>query len=71
VAPYIKDKKYSFPVLLAAQYVNGLTPDAGVPQNWIVDAQGKWKWMQVGFGADSEWEKKMMERLEGVEKAEK
>jgi thiol-disulfide isomerase/thioredoxin len=71
VAPYMKDKKYSFPVLLAAQYVNGLTPDAGVPQNWIVDAQGKWKWMQVGFGEGNDWEKKMMEKLEGVEKAEK
>jgi thiol-disulfide isomerase/thioredoxin len=57
VAPYMKEKNYSFPVLLASQYVGKLNPSAGVPQNWIVDANGKWTWMQVGFGDEEGWEK--------------
>jgi thiol-disulfide isomerase/thioredoxin len=64
VEPYIKEKKYSFPVLLASRYVNGLTPALGVPQNWIVGADGRWEWLQEGFAAD-EWEKRVMEKLEG------
>jgi thiol-disulfide isomerase/thioredoxin len=68
VAPYMKDKKYSFPVLLASRYVTDMTPALGVPQNWIVGADGKWEWKQEGFGPDSDWEKKMMEKLEGKKK---
>lgn len=67
VAPYMKDKKYSFPVLLASQYVNGVVPALGVPQNWIVTADGKWEWKQEGFAPDEEWEKRVMEKLDGKE----
>ena len=67
VAPYMKDKKYSFPVLLASQYVNGVAPAVGVPQNWIVGADGKWEWKQEGFGDGEGWEKAVMEKLEGKE----
>ena len=65
VEPYMNDKKYSFPVLLAAHYVNELVPALGVPQNWIVGADGKWEWKQEGFGDGEGWEKKVMEKLEG------
>jgi hypothetical protein len=44
-----------------------LLPDGlGIPQNWIVDGSGKWRWQQVGFGTDDaqEWGKKLVERLE-------
>ncbi|HEY4907281.1 MAG TPA: redoxin family protein [Candidatus Acidoferrum sp.] len=70
VEPYMKEKKYSFPVLLASRYVNGLTPALGVPQNWIVGADGRWEWLQEGFAPD-EWEKRVMEKLEGKEGAGK
>jgi thiol-disulfide isomerase/thioredoxin len=64
VAPYMKDKNYTFPVLLASRYVSELTPGEGVPQNWIVGADGKWTWMQIGFGEDSDWAGKMLKKLE-------
>ena len=64
VAPYMKDKNYTFPVLLASRYVSELTPGEGVPQNWIVGADGKWAWMQIGFGEDSDWTGKMLKKLE-------
>ncbi|HXM14078.1 MAG TPA: hypothetical protein VN933_02475, partial [Candidatus Eremiobacteraceae bacterium] len=62
--PYMKDKKYSFPVLFASRYVSGVTPALGVPQNWIVGADGKWEWKQEGFAPD-DWEKSVLEKLEG------
>jgi thiol-disulfide isomerase/thioredoxin len=65
VVPYMKEKNYSFPVLLASQYVGEVNPSAGVPQNWIVDANGKWTWMQLGFGEGEGWENEMLEKLEG------
>jgi thiol-disulfide isomerase/thioredoxin len=65
VEPYIKEKKYSFPVLLASRYVNDVAPAFGVPQNWIVGADGKWEWKQEGFGDGGDWEKSVMEKLEG------
>jgi thiol-disulfide isomerase/thioredoxin len=64
VEPYMKDKKYSFPVLFASRYVSGVTPALGVPQNWIVGADGKWEWKQEGFAPD-DWEKSVLEKLEG------
>jgi thiol-disulfide isomerase/thioredoxin len=64
VAPYMKDKSYTFPVLLASRYVGELTPGEGVPQNWIVGADGKWAWMQIGFGDDSDWAGKILKKLE-------
>jgi thiol-disulfide isomerase/thioredoxin len=67
VEPYIQENKYTFPVLLAKDLVWDLIPDGlGIPQNWIVDGSGKWRWQQVGFGMDDaqEWGKKLVERLE-------
>jgi hypothetical protein len=64
VEPYIKDHKYAFPVVLAKDFVNDLIPSLGIPQNWIVDAAGKWRWQNLGFGAEDDgWEKKVEEKL--------
>jgi thiol-disulfide isomerase/thioredoxin len=65
VEPYMKENKYTFPVLLAKDLVNDLIPYLGIPQNWIVDPTGKWRWQQLGFGADTaDWQKKLEEKLE-------
>jgi thiol-disulfide isomerase/thioredoxin len=63
LAPYMKDNKYTFPVLLAADYVNELLPVVGVPQTWIVDEAGKWNWKEEGFGDGEQWKKMVMEKL--------
>lgn len=64
VAPYMKENGYSFPVLLASSYVNELLPFISIPRNWIVDAAGKWRLEQIGFGAAEDWEKEMIEKIE-------
>lgn len=49
VAPYMKENKYTFPVLLAKSYVEDLMPSLTIPQNWIVGKTGKWQWSQTGY----------------------
>ena len=49
VAPFMKEKGYSFPVLMANEFVQGLLGMIGIPQNWIVDPAGKWQWSQIGY----------------------
>ncbi|MEK7403736.1 MAG: hypothetical protein AAB225_01380, partial [Acidobacteriota bacterium] len=35
-----------------------------IPRNWIVDATGKWRLEQIGFGSGEDWEKDMLEKIE-------
>ncbi len=64
VAPYVKENGFSFPVLLASAYVNDLLPYISIPRNWIVDASGKWRLEQIGFGSGEDWEKDMLAKIE-------
>lgn len=66
VAPYVRDNRYTFPVLLASTYVSQLLPSLSIPQNWIVDAQGTWRRQQVGFGSGENWEREVLEQIEQV-----
>ena len=64
VAPFMKEKGFSFPVLLAYDFTRNLLDGIGIPQNWIVDGQGKWRWTQLGFGAEPDWQGEMLKRIE-------
>jgi thiol-disulfide isomerase/thioredoxin len=64
VEPYMKENKYTFPVLLAKDYVNDLLPAVSIPRNWIVDGNGKWEWENVGF-SPSNWDEDILQRLAG------
>ncbi len=67
VAPYLKEKGYSFPVVVAYNYVQSLLDSIGIPQNWIVDPKGAWRWTQLGFdSAETDWPQSMLQRLESV-----
>ncbi len=70
VDPLVKEKGYTFPVLPAYDFVNKLLPDGiGVPQNWILDRQGKWQWQQLGFdSSEADWEGSVLAKLEAVHK---
>ena len=45
---YMKEKKYSFPVIVSKDLAEKLLPMAGYPQHWIVDAAGR-RSTPVGF----------------------
>jgi thiol-disulfide isomerase/thioredoxin len=70
VQPFMKEKGYTFPVLPAYSFVIDLLDGFAIPQNWIVDPQGKWRWTQIGFGAEPDWVGDMIQRLESAKKSE-
>jgi thiol-disulfide isomerase/thioredoxin len=56
VAPFVKEKGFTFPVLPAYSFVLSLLDSVAIPQNWILDRKGAWRWSQLGFDAsDAQW----------------
>ena len=68
VAPYLKEKGYTFPVLPAFSTVVSLLDGFDIPQTWLVDPQGVWLSKQIGFsgGSDADFEKEMLRRLDST-----
>jgi len=66
ITPYMKENGFSFPVLPAYDFVTGVLDSIAIPQNWIVDPKGVWRWTQFGFGGDPAWEESMLRKLESV-----
>lgn len=68
VAPFMKEKGYTFPVLPAYSTVVSLLDGFAIPQTWVVDPRGVWQWRQLGFsgGNDADFEKEMLDRLEST-----
>ena len=66
VAPFVKDKGFTFPVLPAYSLVHELDL-LGIPQNWLVDPKGDWRWSQIGYDAsDGAWTETMVGKLESM-----
>ncbi len=70
VEPFMKEKGYTFPVLPAYGLVVNLLDGFAIPQNWVVDPAGVWRWTQHGFGAEANWIDDMIQRLESMKKSE-
>jgi thiol-disulfide isomerase/thioredoxin len=67
VAPFLKEKGYTFPVVPAHSLVHNLLEDnVGIPQNWVVDAKGNWRWTQMGFAEQDDWGNQMLQKLESA-----
>ncbi|HLY17379.1 MAG TPA: TlpA disulfide reductase family protein [Bryobacteraceae bacterium] len=66
VAPFLKEKGYAFPALPALAFVTDLLGSYGIPQNWIVDPRGVWRWTGGPGGSDAEWEDAVLRQLESV-----
>lgn len=59
----MKEHNYTFPALLASDYVSDLLPSLSIPQNWVADSGGAWQWQQIGFGDPEKWQREMTEKL--------
>jgi len=71
VEPFMKENKFSFPVLLGQAYADGQGVNS-IPRNWIVSADGKIVYEGIGFGNNGdEWIKKATDMLEKVKGANK
>lgn len=64
VAPYMQERGFTFPVLLARNYVDDLVPTTELPRNWIVDAHGKWLWEQLGFSGAENWQNIVLQKIQ-------
>ncbi len=66
LAPFLKEKGYTFPVLPAYSTVVSLLDGFAIPQTWLVDPHGVWQLKQIGFGGGSQadFDKDMLSRLD-------
>jgi thiol-disulfide isomerase/thioredoxin len=64
VQPYLDEGKYTFPVLLAADFVNGIFDGISIPRNWLLDNKGVHKLEQTGYAESSDWVERMTQELE-------
>jgi thiol-disulfide isomerase/thioredoxin len=69
IQPFLRENKYTFPVLPAAEYVHVLVPELSIPRNWIVDAEGTLRQERIGFGGDGErWIEDVIAMMEKARK---
>ena len=68
VEPFLKENKYSFPVLLAKDMTESFLGTLSIPRNWVVDRTGVLRYEMVGFDMTSaeEWIKQMTDQVELV-----
>jgi thiol-disulfide isomerase/thioredoxin len=63
VAPFMKNRGHTFPILLAHEYVGQLQPDASIPRNWIVKG-GEIRSEQIRFNDPERWLKEMLAKVD-------
>lgn len=66
VEPYMKENKFTFPVLFARSFLDSFVGPLGIPTNWFADRTATLKIESVGFGGFADWEKEMLEKLESL-----
>ncbi|HET9180221.1 MAG TPA: hypothetical protein VFQ24_17840 [Terriglobia bacterium] len=64
IGPFMQEHKYTFTVLPAYAYAEGSLKVFGIPENWIVDANGVVRLKGMGYDATGKWEKGMSEAIE-------
>jgi hypothetical protein len=64
IAPFMKENKYTFPVVQAHLLMHDLMPTITIPLNWFVDANGVVRFERVGFGDLGKWVDETLEQLE-------
>src|SRR5213083_283028 len=66
VEPFMKENKYTFTVIPAQSYAEGLGVYS-IPRNCVVSADGKLTFEGIGFGGDGqEWTRKAKEMIQKV-----
>lgn len=66
LGPFMKDGKYTFPVLEAKSLVDDITAMVAIPRTWLVDAGGVLREEAIGF-SKAEWPEKVLARVEEMQ----
>ena len=69
VQPFLKEHQLSFVVIPAESFVRETLKVQGIPQNWIVDANGVVRLKGVGYDATEKWVTGMKDAIEKVKLA--
>jgi hypothetical protein len=64
IEPFMTEKKLSFTVIPAYSYVTETLKVNGIPQNWIVDANGVIRLKGIGYDSTEKWEQGMKDAIE-------
>jgi len=64
VEPFMKEHKLTFPVLPAYSYVRDTLHIYGIPQNWIVNANGVVRLKGIGYDSSEKFEEGMTDAVE-------
>ena len=65
IEPFLKQNKYTLPVIPAKFLVDSLLPGGwGIPLTWIVDSSGVVRMEHIGFSQNEKWVEQMVEALE-------
>ncbi len=64
IGPFLKENKYTFPVLPAYSYATDTLHVNGIPQNWIVAADGVVRLKGLGYDSSEKWEQGMTDAVE-------
>lgn len=66
VEPFMKENKFTFPVLLGQSYADNQGINS-IPRNWVISVDGKLMFEGIGFGDDGEeWMKRALQLIEKV-----
>lgn len=66
VEPFMKENKFTFPVLLGQAYADSQGINS-IPRNWVISADGKVMFEGIGFGDEGdEWMKRAAQLIEKV-----
>jgi thiol-disulfide isomerase/thioredoxin len=70
VEPYMKKNGFTFPVLLAKEFIDR-SYQGGIPQNWIIDRAGILRFQQLGFGGEdgAQWTEQALRLIETLAEA--
>ncbi len=67
LAPFVKAKKVTVPVIPARLLMDDLVPMLAIPLNWIVDRNGVVRFESLGFGGEGDrWIEQALEAIEKV-----
>lgn len=69
IAPFLKEHQLAFSVIPAYSYVRQTLKVLGIPQNWIVDANGVVLLKGLGYDATEKWVTGMKEAIAKVQGA--
>ncbi len=64
IEPFLKEHQLRLAVLPASSYVQDTLKVFGIPQNWVVDADGVVRLKGIGYDPTEKWEEGMVDAIE-------